>query len=228
MTSQQKLPDKGFEADGVKVSEYRRAVSCSFYVHLNLGSLPDAPINGNARNLVENTALLVNSETSGDPKCEQAKAIATTAARIRSTRIPNRSTSSLRVPLAEKDPCALASKIDEYTRYQIQPIPEPHGCVLTKGSNRNDYVRVSFIPITISGSEFQGATTEQVDGLTLQVGKGYGACVVRIAVGSTYQPLYPAGSPPKADNLQSGAVEVRGNTCDVNKRAAIQAAKALS
>lgn len=228
VTSQQKLPDKGFEADGVRVSEYRRAVSCSFYVHLNLGSLPGAPITGSVRDLVENTVLLVNSERSGDPNCEQAKSIATTAAHIRSTRIPNRNTtSSLRVPLAERDPCALASNIDGYTRYQVQPVPEPYGCVFTKDRNTNDYVRVSLVPITINSPEFQ-ATAEQVDGLTLHVGKGYGECVVRIAVGGTFQPLYSAGPPPKSDNLQSGAVEVRGNTCDVNKRTAIAAAKALS
>ncbi|WP_078282863.1 hypothetical protein [Mycobacteroides franklinii] len=222
------LPPEGFDVNGIRVSENTHSASCNYYMSLGLDQLAGAPSTPSVRGIAANLVLLINTDRAADPTCAAAKSVATVAAQVRSQGLPNRATESTpHIPLADRDPCSLRSKIPGYSNYRVSLPPNAHGCTFISDTQPDDTIGVIFVPVTLSDSRFQGKT-EEIDGVTIHTGDGMDSCVARVAIDDPYQPSYLPSVQPDSADLQSAAVEVHGKDCDANKRVAAAVAKSLA
>lgn len=221
------LPPEGFDVNGIRVSENTHSASCNYYMSLGLDQLAGAPLTPSVRGITASLVLLVSTDKTADPTCVAAKSVATVAAQVRSQGLPNRATEPQpRIPLADRDPCSLRSKIPGYSDYRVSVPPNAHGCTFISDAHPGDTVGVIFVPVTLGDSRFKGKA-EEIDGVTVHVGDGMDSCVARVAIGDPYQPAYLPSAEPDSADLQSAAVEVRGKDCAGNKRVAATVAKSL-
>lgn len=222
------LPPEGFDVDGIRVSANTHSASCNYYMALGLDQLAGAPLTPSVRGITANLVLLISTDKAADPTCAAAKSVATVAAQVRSQGLPNRQTESVpRIPLADRDPCSLRSKVPGYSNYRVSVPPNAHGCTFISDTRPDDTIGVIFVPVTLNDSRFQG-TTEEIDGVTVHIGDGMESCTARVEIGDPYQPAYLPSVQPDSADLQSAAVEVRGKDCDANKRVAAAVAKSLA
>ncbi|CPU40998.1 Uncharacterised protein [Mycobacteroides abscessus subsp. massiliense] len=222
------LPLEGFDVDGIRVSENTHSASCNYYMSLGLDQLAGAPLTPSVRGITASLVLLISTDKAADPTCAAAKSVATVAAQVRSQGLPNRATESTPgIPLADRDPCSLRSKIPGYSNYRVSVPPNAHGCTFVNDTRPDDTIGVIFVPVTLSDSRFQ-AKTEEIDGVTVHMGDGLDSCVARVAIDDSYQPAYLPSVQPDSADLQSAATEVRGKNCDANKHVAAAVAKSLA
>ncbi|MEU9809234.1 hypothetical protein [Mycobacterium sp. NPDC050853] len=206
---------------------------CNFFFPLGLGDLEGAPKSSSASAALDREYVAITAGAQSDAGCELTKAVATSAAKIKDTRLPRLDAKNkLGTELFDKDPCSLSPDLKAFNGF-IPNIGDGTSCAFRPSSGDSlTYVVFALSKrATLNGSW----KTEQRDGVTLYIEPGYQEgnyhdCRIAVVAGQPVSPtiIGTASDSPKAKNQDLWplpVIDVTGQDCEQNKQIAVAAAK---
>ncbi|MUM17006.1 hypothetical protein FZI91_20175 [Mycobacterium sp. CBMA271] len=243
-------PIDSFDVNGIMIAHVLGPTSnrgwCRYVFNLGAGDLPGGAARGDAADLMRRVRVTVVASLSKDPgpgrpvyPCDEAIAIASGAARIRSERLPLRS-GSAPSPIGQ-DPCSLLADLRGFASYRPgggSMYVDLYSCYFSQGApedRKAGGILVELRPVSPDepdrseyGNE-RHAVTERRDGVELHVSTitskyDKPSCEVFVFLGKEYLPTYFA--PPEAarpEDVRVPGAMLRGMSCDEDKAVAVAA-----